>query len=442
MARTYTPKDGYAIMNALCRLATTQANISVVDTSSFVSAGETLLSLPIENVYNAMGILIGRQFMATRPKKAKLAKINAINTDCYTSRLRKISFYSKDALPSGYFNTDLFTNLAEGFTAGENESGGTPQSTKSQWEQHPAYPFSMDFGGSTVWDDCLTYYEKQIRAAFRDPVQLAEFVAGQVTEHANDIEEQKEAFSRMTLLAKIGQTYLYNEGVNWATGGSVNLTAAFNARYGTNYTSAQLRSTYLKDFLAFMVATIKKYSDRLTDRSKKYHLPMTMTKNGVSYSLLRHTPYDKQLLFLYEPLFREAETLVLPEIFHDEKLNLDKQYEGVSFWQFNGTTDEDCAKVQIRVPYLDINTGEQKSSGDLKFDYVVGLLTDVDGQMVDFQMEDAYTTAVEARKGYRNTWLHMSKNSIVDGTENSILFYMQDPPTKDAPADDTPGKGD
>ena len=441
MARRITPTDGYAIMNALVREATGQSSSAVRDLSSFVSAGETILSTGMENVFNSLGIVMGRMLVAARPYKARLNLMNELGTEGYTSRMRKISFYSKDALASGYFNTDQFTNLADGFTAGENlDNNSNPQSTKSQWEQHQGMPLEMNFAGSTVWDDCITMYEEQIRAAFRSPEELALFVSGMLTEHANDIESQKEAFNRITLLSKIGATYLYTVGAGWVSGGAINLTTAFNTRFGTNYTSAQLRSTYLKDFLAFMISTISKVSDYLTERGARYHLPMTKTVNGVSYSILRHTPYDRQRLYLFRPLFRDSESLVLPEIFHDELLKPD-QYEGVSFLQNNALSDDDRAKVKVRVPFYNKSTGAQESSGDIELDYVVGLITDVDGLMTDFQMERALSTPVEARKGYRNTWLHMSKNAINDPTENAVLFYMDDsgvtPDTPDTP--DTTG---
>ena len=431
MARTYTPIDGYAIMTALVREATGQASASVQDLSSFVSAGETVLATGMENVFNALGVVMGRMFVATRPYKAKLALINALNTDCYTSRFRKISFYAKDPTASGYFNTNLYTNLADGFTNGQNESGGVPQSTKSMWEQHQAMPLEMNFGGSLVWDDCLTMYEEQVRAAFRGPEELAQYVAGQLTEHANDIESQKEGFNRMALLSKIGACFLYDEGAGWVKSSSINLTKAYNDRFGTAYTSAQLRSTYLPSFLAFMVATIKKYMDYMTERGTMFHLPMTKTVNGVSHSILRHTPYDRQRLFLFEPLFRESEALVLPEIFRPEYLDMEKQYEGVSFWQENAEDDEDRAAVNVKVPFLDINDGTQKSSGAIELPYVVGLLCDEDSLMVDYQLERALSTPVEARKGYRNVWLHFAKNAINDPTENAIMFYMADPAEDD-----------
>ena len=109
MARALTPQDGYAIMTSLARQATGQKNLTVTDMNTFVSAGETVLASGKENVFNALSIVIGRTLIATRPYQARLQKINALNTGSYTSRLRKISFYSKDPKESGFFNTNLFT---------------------------------------------------------------------------------------------------------------------------------------------------------------------------------------------------------------------------------------------------------------------------------------------------------------------------------------------
>ena len=428
--RTLTPKDGYAIMTALARQATGQADISVVDMSGFISAGETVLRTGAENVFNALGVVIGRTFVATRPYKNRLNILNAIGTDGYTNRMRKISFYSKDALASGFFNTDLFTNLADGFTNGQNESSGTPQSTKSQWEQHQAMPLEMNFAGSTVWDDCITMYEEQIRAAFRDPVELAQFVAGMIQEHGNDIESQKEAFNRMTLLSRMLMAYVY--GVNNMAQTAINLTTAFNTHYGTNYTSAQLRTTYLKEFLSFMVAKVKEISDHMTERSTLYHLPMTKTVNSTAYSILRHTPYDRQRILLFSPLYRMAEATVLPEIFRPEYLDIKSQFEPVEFWQ-NNLTDANRPKIKGAGAYYNPSNGYTESTGNLTLDYVVGCVYDVDSVMVDYQLERTLTTPVEARKGYRNTWLHMSKNAITDPTENFVLLYMDDSGVTPAP---------
>jgi hypothetical protein len=46
--------------------------------------------------------------------------------------------------------------------------------------------------------------------------------------------------------------------------------------------------------------------------------------------------------------------------------------------------------------------------------------------MIDYQLEDADATPMEARKKYYNMWWSFSKNIIKDYTENGVLLYMAD----------------
>ena len=383
MARTLTPRDCHVLMNLLVKEATGQdAEIQVVDSSTFVSAGEQVLATGTENVLNSLSLVLGRTFMAVRPYKAKLAIINALNTDMYSNRMRKISFYSREAQASGDFNTQLFTNLAKDFDNGENGVDavtGDPVSTKSMWVQNPAVPLEISFGGQSVWEDSTTIYEYQLKTAFRSEDEFAQFVAGIMTEKGNDIESQKEAFNRMTILNHIAGVYDLDTAVGAANGRVINLTAAFNSRFGTAYTSAQLRSTYLKEFLAFFVATFKEQSRLMTYRSAKYHWSPAKTVGGQSYVLLRHTPYDRQRVMLYQPLFTEAEAMVLPEIFRPEYLDINTQYEGVDYWQnFNAG-----AAIDV-VPAIPNTAGTAQTVGtEVELDYVVGMIYDADALMID-----------------------------------------------------------
>ena len=90
--------------------------------------------------------------------------MDSISTEEYTHLIRKVSFYSKGAKESGNFNTDLFKNLADGFTNGQNkDANNNPQSTKSQWEQNQQPSVQFTFGGSSVWENCITQYENQVQ---------------------------------------------------------------------------------------------------------------------------------------------------------------------------------------------------------------------------------------------------------------------------------------
>ena len=421
MARALTPNDGYAIITEIARQATGQNSFATVDASNFVSAGETVLATGMENTYNAINMVLGRLITATRPYSGKFLTVQAADSGVYSHRFRKVSYYSKDALPTGWFNTNLYTNHADGYTAGDN--GGA--SVKSQWEQHQAMPLEMNFAGSTPWDDCITEYEDAVKQAFRSIDDFNAFVTGYLTEHANDIEQQKEAFNRMTVLSKIASIYDYatNEGV--VTEAAVNMTTEFNNWFGTSHLTQDLLTTYLKDFNEFFIATLKRYSDALTDRSALYHNPMTKTVGGVNYSILRHTPKEDQRLILNADILRLSEAMVMPEVFGPNYLELGQNYETVNYWQVNdGTTNR--FKVDFQTAIYDGVTGVQKQGARVQLDMVLGLLFDRDSILTDFQLETTRTTGLEARKGYRNTWLHVAKNAINDPTENAILFYMAD----------------
>ena len=415
MARTFTPLDCYALINAIAKEATGQeSTLQAEDTSSFVSVGETILRTGTENTLNAISVVLGRTFMAVRPYQAKLAIINSLNSGLFTNRMRKISYYSRDAQASGAFNTDLYTNHAMGYDNGSNGGASLP----TMWEQNQPVPLELNFGGRSVWDESTTVYEDQLQAAFRDEASFASFMSGVMTEKGNDIETAKEAFNRATLLNFIGGIYDLDQLVN--TGSVIDLAAGFNAKYGTSYTRAQLLYDYRTEFLEYFISTVKYISDTLTNRSAKYHWSPAKTVGGTSYTLLRHTPKDRQKMILNSTFVYDAEATVMPAIFNDQYLSLDN-YEKVNFWQ----NELHPTEVSVTPAIPDPSDPTEQTAGDpIVFDYLVGLLYDEDAIMVDYQLDSAYSTPIEARKKYRNIWWHFARNAINDFTENAVLFYI------------------
>lgn len=418
MARVLTTKDAYQIINLLVKEATGQdAAIQAVDPSSFVSVGETILATGVENTLNALSMILGRTFMAVRPYNAKFGVLNSIDSGLYANRMRKISFYSREAVVDGASNTDLKTNFAEGYDNGSNSGASAP----SMWEQQPSIPFELNFAGSSEWQLVQTVYEKQLQVAFRGPEEFAQFVSGMMTEKANEIEMTKEAFNRMTVLNAMAGVYDLS---SYMAGSSVNLTTEFNNEFGTNYLTADLLTTYFTEFLEFFVGYIKILSDKFTNNSKNFHWAPTKTVGGNTYTILRHTPKDKQKLMLYNPFWIKAEARVKPAIFNERYLNFGK-FEGVDFWQ----NENDPSAIDITPAIPDAagsNSGEQTAGTRVQLDTVIGFMFDEDGLLTDFQYESSDTTVLESRKKYRNIWYTFRKNAITDYSEKMVLLYMAD----------------
>ena len=419
--RALTPQDCYALINQIAaEVEGLDGTMTAIDTSSFVSVGENILRAGYENTLNAISLVVGRTLIAVRPYEAKLRILNTLNSGLFSNRIRKISYLSRWAQPSGAFNTDLYINHAMGYDNGANSGN----SVGSMWEQNQPVPVEFNFAGSSVWDESTTIYEDQLQQAFASVDNFARFMEGVLTEKSNDIEQGKENFNRATLLNYMAGLYdlqadLTGAGLPGIL--AVDCTAAFNANNGgTTYTTTQLKTTYYKEFLEWFVAFVRKISNMLTYRNATYHLPVKKTINGVDYWLLRHTPKSKQKLILYKPMFIDAETKVLPEIFHDEKLQM-TNYEGVDFWQ--DFTIPGGINVTPAIPDItDLST--QKAGATVALDNVIGVIFDEDAIAVDYQMDSSYSTPVEARKRYRNIWWHFRKNSINDFTEQGILLYM------------------
>lgn len=417
MSRVFTPLDCYALINAISAEITGQeSTLQAVDTSTFISVGESILAAGTENTLNAISLVLGRTFMDARPYEAKLRIFNALNSGLFANRMRKISYYSRWAQPSGAFNTDLYTNHAPGYDNGSNSGA----SLATMWEQNPAIPLELNFGGRSVWDDSTTVYEVQLQAAFRSEENFASFMAGIMTEKGNDIETQKEAFNRATLLNYMAGIYDLN---TYNGGAAIDLAAAFNSEMNTTYSRQDLLTTHYKEFLEFVIAKIKKISNLLENRSMKWHLSPTKTINGVDYNILRHTPKSRQRLIMYRPFWIDAEARVLPEIFNDQYLK-PEAYEGVDYWQ--NEADPTAINVTPAIPDMTANPAmaTQTAGTAVELDYVLGVLYDEDALMVDYQLDNAYSTPLEARKAYRNIWWHFAKNSINDFTENGILLYI------------------
>ena len=436
MARELTPIDGYIIMQDVVNQMLGADAPKKIDASNFLSVGDTIATYPQEKVFNAVNISLGRFVMAVRPVDEAFNIINAVSTKAYNHRFRKISYYSKNTKPSGAFNTNLYTNHASGYTAGSNDGASTP----SQWEQNLALPLEMNFGGSTTWQYCVTNLYLDGKYAFQDEGEWLAFVDGYLTQHANDMAMEREGFKRLTFASHVGVEYLAGTSAGGANSGTArNLTAEFNAKFGTSYTTNQLLTSYFSDFLAFFVSVVKKDSKRLRRNTVMEHFYPVKTEGGINYHLPRHTPRNKQKMVLLDGFWIDAEAYVMPKIFNDEYLQIGN-FESVEYW-LNPSAPERL-DVEVTIPAW-LNTIMQgatsaETKAEAKIDYFLGALFDEDACMVDMQVEKARTTPVEARKDFSNTWYTFAKNAISDPTEKFICYYLSDEvtdinitPTKD-----------
>ena len=397
MANPLTPTDVYAIVNEISKQITGRNALQAVDTTTFLAVGEHLLRTGRENVLNEISTVLARTIFSSRAYNRKLSILGATDQR-WGAMIRKIVNLPLDAEESEDYNTDINpTQLADG-------------NSIDMYKIKNFKALELNFYGTKKLQRHFTRYRDQLAQAFESEAQFAQFIDNALVEFSNDIETQIEGETRLCLCNMV-------TGLTASPAQVIDLTAAYNTKYGTSYTTADLTSTYLEDFAKFFAATIKKYSNAMTDRTNMFHFNLTGYPD-----IMRHTPKEKQRMIMYEPLFVDVKANVYSTLFNPEYLDIGG-YEGVNFWQSPRAGYED--QVICKPTYLDVTTGQCIDAGaNVTIDHLVGVLYDVDAMGINEQFDYTSTTPFNSAGGYANTYYHWRHCYWNDFTENAVIFVM------------------
>lgn len=395
MANLLTPVDVYALMNAVVSQATGRTDLAVVDTTTFASVGEIVLRTGTENTLNAISTVIGKTIFSVRPYKGKLESLR-VAQQRWGGQVRKIINLYDEAEKSDDWNTDVSQNaLADGGSV-------------DMYKIRKPKALQLNFYGTKILQKHITRFRDQLSLAFHNEDEFIRFIDSVMVEFSNEIELLNEAESRATLLN-------FMAGISSMGLTEVDLVAEYNNEYGTQFTRAQLLSTYIESFMKFVAAEIKIYSSRLTDMSTLYHANLT----GYN-KIMRHTPKERQKMVMYEPIFIKTQAEVYSGLFNPEYLNIGS-FEGVNYWQSQSTP----TAINVKPDILDVATGASKDAETaVNLDYVLGILFDEEACGVMPQFDYSSTTPFNSAGGYYNMYMHWRFNSYCDYTENAVLFVL------------------
>jgi hypothetical protein len=401
----FRPQDIYTIANALVKEVTGQTPaITAVDTSSFVNVGQMCLDQSKEGTLQALSNMVARTIIAVRPYSGRFTSIEATSQE-WGLLIRKIAFFS------GEFDETKFINTAQ------NPNTLRDGNSVDMYKIKKRYPLEMYYTGESTLNQRYTTFREQLKTAFQSEGEFSAFLNGMMVEIGNDVARWKTAENRAVVMNFIGS--LYNTG---KPGQKVNLVEQFNMARGTAYTTHDLLTVHLQEFLSFFVSYMETLTGLLEESSELYHLtPLCTDDNGNTLHLFRHTPKSEQKLLLYQPLINDAKAWVYPAIFGPGYLSFGN-YEGVQFWQ----NINDRSAVSVTPAQFNVNTAEQETGEPVKLDFVVGLLYDRRALATAYRQDSVYTTPFNISGEYYNTEHHWKMNYMQDPTENAVLFYMAD----------------
>lgn len=397
MANTLTPRDVYQLMNEIVAQATGRNDLTVVDTTTFTTVGETLLRTGTENLMNAISTVVGKTIFSVRPYQRKLSSME-VDPQRWGAQVRKVKYIAKDLEASQDYNTDLNPNqLANG-------------NSIDMYKINAPEAVQLNFYGTSLCQKHITRFRDQMSMAVHNEGEFLQFLNGVMVAFNNEVELVNDGKSRATLINFMG-------GIAAMGLQQVDLVAEYNTTYSTTYSRGQLLSTYLESFMKFVASQVKIYASKLTDMSVMYHANLTGYKK-----FQQHTPKNRQKMFMYEPIFITAQSTVYPTLFNADYLNIGK-FEGVNYWQSQSAPTQ----INVKPTILDVATGHSKDAETaVNLPYVLGLLYDEEALGIMPQFDYASTTPFNSAGGYYNMYMHWRFNSYNDYTENAVLFILGD----------------
>lgn len=399
MANELTFNQLATILNAITSQATGKTGITVTDTSSFVTVGQEALKCGYDVLNTAISQVLGKTIFSMRPYTAKFKGLE-MSEQQYGNATRKLSVVDKA------FENDPSIDPAQMVDGGSIDPW---RITKTLIQQENYY-------GSEVVKLPLTVYDWQLDSCFSGPEQMNEFITMLMQNASDMLEQARENTKRMTLANLIGAVL-----GQYAANQNVKLVTEYNAYLGLTgqnvltWAAIKGNAEQYQRFMRFAYARIATVASMLTERSAKYHVSLP------DKTIMRHTPYEYQRLYMLGQERYDMEAQVLADAFHDNYLKL-ADVETVNFWQSINTPDT----INVTPSYLiasGTNVGTVAKGAAVNKAGIFAVLMDRDAAGV-VQVNERARTAYNARGEYTNYWFSAAMRYYNSFTENVVVFTL------------------
>lgn len=379
------------ILNSIHAQVTGSTNLTNITTTNFVAVAQaTLKAAGPDPLLSAISQVLSRTIFSIRPYSRKLAGLKA-DAVRYGNIVRKLVVLD-----------DLW----------ETDEAEATQLTAGQSVDHYVVRkpqiLETHFYGANVVQDHITIFKNQLDTAFSGPEELGQFFSMIMQNMTDRIEQKHEEIARLTLANFIAAKNLAD------TGNVIYLVSEYNTATGSTEDATTIKSpSVFPNFAKWLMGFLKTASDRLTERSIKYHMNLT------GKNIPRHTPLSKQKLYIYSPEMNQVDAQVLSSTFHDEYLKK-IDYEPVSFWQSIDTPDE----INVTPNYIDAAGDQVNATNPENVVKIFGVLFDEDALGYTTINTEVLSTPMNAAGLYSNMYWHFTDRPWMDLTENGIVLLL------------------
>lgn len=378
------------VLNSIVQQATGKQAQQVTNTAEFVSVAQTALKTGYDPVLQAISQVLSRTIFSIRPYTRKFGGLMVSNQQ-FGNIVRKLNIADKD------WEKDSRFELTDG-------------SSVDMYKVNKPNILQTNFYGANVFEKSLTIFKDQLDCAFSSPDEFGRFVTMTMTNASDMIEQAHENLARATLANFIGGK------ISGDTASVIHLLTEYNTITGLE-TPLTAETVYqpanFKPFMQWVYSRVASLSSLMTERTQKFHINVT------GKEISRHTPVNKQKVYLYAPARYQTETMVLADVYHDNFLRM-ADNETVNFWQSIDKPDA----INVQPVYL-------QTDGTLKTDGTPVNKTGIFGVMFDEEAA-GYTvvnqwsapTPFNVKGGYSNIFWHFTDRYWNDFTENGVVLLL------------------
>ena len=379
------------ILNQIVTQATGKAQITPTNTSEFTAVAQTGLLAGYDNLMGAISQVLSKTVISTRPYSRKFQGLEADNIR-YGNHVRKINYVDRE------WEDGSRLPLTTGVTVDD---------------QAPTLDevLQTNFYGQNDYEIPWTLFSNQIDVAFQNADELGAFISGKLQNISDMTEQKHESMARMILTNLIAGVISINNSNQ-----IVHLVTEYNAYVGnsTPKTLTELRvSSEYGSFVKWIYGRVAQISAMLTERSLIYH------QNVTDKEISRHTPYDKQNVYLLSEERFQMEARVLADTYHDNYLKL-ADTAILNFWQSITSPNE----INVTPTYMGTDGSLVTPETAVDQSNVFGLITDVEAAGYTIVNQRTTSAAYNGKGEFQNFWLKFTDRYWNDFTENVVVLLL------------------
>lgn len=376
------------VLNSIVAQATGKNPLAITNTSEFISVAQTALKTGYDPLLQSISQVLSRTIFSTRPYYRKFGGIQVDNQK-WGNITRKLNISDKD------WENDVRFELVDGESV-------------DMYKVNKPNILQTNFYGANVYERSYTIFKDQLDCAFSGPDEFARFLS-MVTGNCTDmIEQAHENLARATVANYIGGK------VKGDADSCIHLLTEYNALTGLALTKENVyQPANYKPFIDWVYSRIATLTELMTERSQLFHTNIT------GKTINRHTPLQRQRVYLYAPARFNIESMSLANTYNYNFLKM-AYNETVNYWQ----SIQSPSKINVKPSYLKADGTITTPEATLEQDDIFGVIFDEEALGYTVMNQWSATTPFNAKGGYSNVFFHFTDRFWNDFTENGLVLLL------------------